>query len=63
MAVVAVVKVMKAYCNRQGVSMNSVRFLFDGTRIRNNDTPWDREMLIGIYPGPAAEVPEKAASI
>ena len=32
-------KLMHAFCNRQGVSMNSVRFLFDGNRINETQTP------------------------
>ena len=40
-------QLMRAFCNRNGVSMNSVRFLFDGNRIMNTQTPWDLEMLMG----------------
>ena len=32
-------KLMQAFCNRQGVSTNSVRFLFDGNRINETQTP------------------------
>jgi len=32
-------KLMNAYCTRQGISMNSVRFLFDGERILPTHTP------------------------
>ena len=32
-------KLMKAFCNRQGVAMNSVRFLFDGQRLSTAQTP------------------------
>ena len=32
-------KLMHAFCNRQGVSMSSVRFLFDGNRIHEAQTP------------------------
>ena len=32
-------KLMRAFCQRQGVAMESVRFLFDGKRIRENQTP------------------------
>ena len=32
-------KLMHAFCNRQGVSTNSVRFLFDGNRINETQTP------------------------
>ena len=40
-------KLMKTFCERQGVGYNSVRFLFDGERIRANDTPADLEMEDG----------------
>jgi len=33
-------KLMEAYCNRHGVALDSVRFLFDGHRLRTTDTPW-----------------------
>lgn len=32
-------KLMTAFCERQGKSLNSVRFLFDGTRVQPTDTP------------------------
>lgn len=32
-------KLMNAFCQRQGVTMQSVRFLFDGARINPNQTP------------------------
>lgn len=32
-------KLMQAFCNRQGVALNSVRFLFDGQRLSANQTP------------------------
>ena len=32
-------KLMLAYCQRQGVSLQAVRFLFDGTRINSDQTP------------------------
>ena len=28
-----------AFCDRQGKQMSTVRFLFDGTRVRPEDTP------------------------
>lgn len=37
-------KLMRAFCNRQGVSEANVRFLFDGTRIQQDDTPEMLEM-------------------
>lgn len=32
-------KLMDAFCERQGKQMSTVRFLFDGTRVRPEDTP------------------------
>jgi hypothetical protein len=32
-------KLMDAFCDRQGKAANSVRFLFDGTRVNGNDSP------------------------
>lgn len=32
-------KLMNAFCTRQGVSMQQVRFLFDGNRINDSHTP------------------------
>ena len=40
-------KLMSAFCNRQGVAMDQVRFLFDGTRILPNQTPHELEMEDG----------------
>ena len=34
-------KLMNAFCQRQGVALASVRFLFDGTRINEHQTPSD----------------------
>ena len=33
-----------AFCNRNGISPRSVRFLFDGERINPNQTPADLDM-------------------
>lgn len=35
----ALAKLMNAFCERQGKTMNSVRFLFDGTRVQAGDSP------------------------
>ena len=35
---------MYAYCHRQGVSVNAVRFLFDGQRVQPEQTPF----VVGI---------------
>ena len=40
-------KLMRAFCQRQGVAMESVRFLFDGNRIRENQTPNEEGMEDG----------------
>mmetsp|Transcript_26318 Transcript_26318/g.61406 ORF Transcript_26318/g.61406 Transcript_26318/m.61406 type:complete len:94 (+) Transcript_26318:84-365(+) len=40
-------KLMNAFCNRQGVAMSSVRFLFDGQRLRETQTPAELDMEDG----------------
>ncbi|KAM4827771.1 small ubiquitin-related modifier 2-like [Thomomys bottae] len=35
---------MKAYCERQGLSMRQIRFRFDGQPIKETDTPAQLEM-------------------
>jgi small ubiquitin-related modifier len=37
-------KVMNAYCKKVGADMSSVRFLFDGQRLREEQTPADLDM-------------------
>ena len=37
-------KLIDAYCKRQGVASNNVRFLFDGENIKADDTPDKLEM-------------------
>ncbi|XP_009995055.1 PREDICTED: small ubiquitin-related modifier 3 [Chaetura pelagica] len=37
-------KLMKAYCERQGLSMRQIRFRFDGQPINEGDTPAQLEM-------------------
>ena len=37
-------KLMEAYCQRQGLSSNQCRFIFDGERIKDDDTPQTLEM-------------------
>ncbi|XP_036607563.1 small ubiquitin-related modifier 2-like, partial [Trichosurus vulpecula] len=37
-------KLMKAYCERQGLSMRQIRFQFDGQPIKETDTPAQLEM-------------------
>uniref|UniRef100_A0A2K5CXP3 Ubiquitin-like domain-containing protein n=1 Tax=Aotus nancymaae TaxID=37293 RepID=A0A2K5CXP3_AOTNA len=38
-------KLKESHCQRQGVPMNSLRFLFEGQRIADNHTP--RELGMG----------------
>ena len=43
-------KLMKAYCERQGLSMRQIRFRFDGQPINETDTPaqWEWRMKIHL---------------
>ncbi|SPO04214.1 related to ubiquitin-like protein modifier [Cephalotrichum gorgonifer] len=40
-------KLMRAFCDRQGKKMESVRFLFEGARVQTEDTPDTLEMQDG----------------
>ncbi|CAI2381917.1 unnamed protein product [Moneuplotes crassus] len=40
-------KLMDAYCSRQGLMANTCRFIFDGERLRETDTPNSVEMENG----------------
>ncbi|PVV04327.1 hypothetical protein BB560_001179 [Smittium megazygosporum] len=40
-------KLMHAYCERTGTTINSVRFLFDGQRLSPSNTPAELEMEDG----------------
>ena len=40
-------KLKKSYSDRQGVSVSALRFLFDGRRINDEDTPKSLEMEDG----------------
>lgn len=40
-------KLMHAFCQRQGVAMGSVRFLFDGARLNETQTPKELDMEDG----------------
>lgn len=40
-------KLMNAYCDRQSVDFNSIAFLFDGRRLRAEQTPDELEMEDG----------------
>lgn len=37
---------MDAYCERQGKAPGSVRFLYDGTRVQNHNTPNEVNMTL-----------------
>jgi small ubiquitin-related modifier len=41
-------KLMDAFCDRQGKQPSTVRFLFDGTRVRPEDTPDTVRLAPGI---------------
>ena len=41
-------KLMNAWCERQGKSLTSVRFLFDGSRVQPTDTPDAVSLLLLI---------------
>ncbi|CAH1766829.1 19720_t:CDS:2 [Entrophospora sp. SA101] len=40
-------KLMDAYCERQGKSLASLRFLYDGDRVQSHNTPADLDMEDG----------------
>ena len=40
-------KVFNAYSTRKGVAATSLRFLFDGSRVRGDQTPADIDMEVG----------------
>lgn len=40
-------KLKKSYSERQGVPVNTLRFLFDGNRINDEDTPKSLDMEDG----------------
>ncbi|MBN3281399.1 UB2G2 enzyme, partial [Polyodon spathula] len=49
-------KLMKAYCERQGLSMRQIRFRFDGQPINETDTPAQEEpAVLEIKIGPVSE--------
>ena len=37
-------KLMAAYCNKSSIDVESVAFIFDGQRIRGDQTPGDLDM-------------------
>jgi small ubiquitin-related modifier len=40
-------KLMDTYCQRMGLSRNSIRFLFEGSRLQDQQTPKELEMEDG----------------
>ncbi|KAI6065005.1 Small ubiquitin-related modifier 1 isoform X2 [Aix galericulata] len=42
-------KLKESYCQRQGVPMNSLRFLFEGQRITDNHTPKEKASMSGGF--------------
>eukprot|EP00246_Nothoceros_aenigmaticus_P016363 TRINITY_DN7382_c0_g1_i3.p3 TRINITY_DN7382_c0_g1~~TRINITY_DN7382_c0_g1_i3.p3 ORF type:complete len:112 (-),score=19.04 TRINITY_DN7382_c0_g1_i3:601-936(-) len=40
-------KLMTAYCERQSVDQSSIAFLFDGRRLRADQTPQELDMMDG----------------
>ncbi|KAL8144243.1 hypothetical protein V2J09_017275 [Rumex salicifolius] len=40
-------KLMNAYCDRQSADLNAIAFLFDGRRLRADQTPDELEMEDG----------------
>ncbi|MCJ1407664.1 hypothetical protein MMC19_001735 [Ptychographa xylographoides] len=43
----ALKKLMDAFCDRQGKAPNTVRFLFDGARVQQTDSPDSLDMQDG----------------
>lgn len=41
---------MAAYCDRQSVELNSIAFLFDGRRLRGEQTPDEVKLLSYLIP-------------
>jgi small ubiquitin-related modifier len=37
-------KVFQTYAQRKGVDLNAIRFLYDGTRVQNDQTPVQLEL-------------------
>ena len=42
-------KLMQAYCNRQGMDVKNLRFMYDGKRIEEAQTPADIDMEDGDF--------------
>nr|GMC78936.1 small ubiquitin-related modifier 1 [Ipomoea batatas]GMC90035.1 small ubiquitin-related modifier 1 [Ipomoea batatas] len=41
-------KLMNAYCDRQSVDLNSIAFLFDGRRLRGEQTPDEVSLSLSL---------------
>ncbi|XP_072343160.1 small ubiquitin-related modifier 1 isoform X3 [Scyliorhinus torazame] len=44
-------KLKESYCQRQGVPPNSLRFLFEGQRITDHQTPKELQPFLPLWPG------------
>lgn len=53
-------KLMDAFCDRQGKQPSTVRFLFDGTRVRPEDSP---ETVGDATPNPVAALTDECSLI
>ena len=42
-------RLMQAYCNRQGMDVKNLRFVYDGKRIEEAQTPADIDMEDGDF--------------
>ena len=45
----ALSKLMNAFCDRQGKTLSSVRFLFDGARVQATDSPDSVRQVISLH--------------
>jgi small ubiquitin-related modifier len=48
------VQVMAAYCQKKGLDQGSIRFLYEGQRINDDDTPQGLDMEVRPDPSPHA---------
>ena len=59
-------KLMEAYCLRQGLVLAQVRFLFDGARLRDTQTPDELDMedddVIDAMPSATVIAPQAGAA-
>ncbi|XP_022886561.1 small ubiquitin-related modifier 1-like isoform X2 [Olea europaea var. sylvestris] len=52
-------KLMNAYCDRQSVEFNSIAFLFDGRRLRGEQTPDEMHFLFDGSPFQGEQTPDE----